>query len=81
MEAGGLERLVLTGAARRLSVRRAPLQLGLAGAGWWWEVAGALIVAALVGTWFAGAVAPDGADGVDPAAGGGRGVLSSSSQT
>jgi hypothetical protein len=35
--------LVLTGAARRLSARRASLQLGLTGVGWWWEVAGALL--------------------------------------
>jgi hypothetical protein len=34
----------------------------------------------LPGTWFAGAAAPDGADSVDPTAGGGRGVLSSFSR-
>jgi hypothetical protein len=43
MEAGGLGGLVLTGKARRFSARRAPLQLGLAGAGWWWEVVGSLL--------------------------------------
>jgi hypothetical protein len=60
LEAGGLGGwLILVGAARRLSACRAPLQLGLAGAGWWWEVAGALPMAALVGIWIAGAAALD----------------------